>query len=668
MAFDEIPTELSELQQWVDWRNKHRSGEAKPTKVPYDPNGVSRKASSTDRATWGSFEQAVAKQALAAEDRRVENIDGIGFVFTEDDPYVGIDLDGCVVDGVIDARAQEIIDRLDSYWEISQSGTGVHIIARGQLPEWAGNRGNGIEIYDRARFFTMTGAGTGEIADRTQEIEQLAREYLQPKVPEHDFDWDRVPAEGEGFPGTDAELLAMLREDSQFVKLWEGQTDGDHSKADYSLCARIAELTGDHPLRIERLWGASALAQRPKWDREDYRERTISRAAAAAKSSSSSLRDPRPRLLPKTSKIVVASSLIGTTTIRASCLRPREINRLAPAASNGLPAEVGGMSSLRDDERYRGRAHDFHDLVKDKPPPKDWLIHGYLVRGRHVALAGAAGSGKTMYLWQLAVQASQDRPSEFPHDLGMGIDRTLNVAIVDAEMGPEQYHERTWDVGLNPSTISGRLRYIDAAGLNLRSQDDVNYLMEELDGSDLVIMDSLKALSPSAAENDNDDMASVTRCVTQIGRELSAGTMTIHHWGKEDTYRGASAILDQCDGMLAWKKHRPNDDDGFRSLSARGRHLKLRFAKEPPERWFRQIESGLLIPEADGPSTEDVGKWDAVIVALLPFTGTKKALAEACGTKNNNNAWTEAYGRVARHNGDGTHVAVKSLNAEEPRL
>jgi hypothetical protein len=318
-------------------------------------------------------------------------------------------------------------------------------------------------------------------------------------------------------------------------------------------------------------------------------------------------------------------------------------------------------------DRYAGRARDFYELIKTEPRPKDWLVCDYLVRARHIILAGQAGSSKTMVLWQLGVQMTQDRPDEFPHDLGFRLPQTLKVALVDAEMGPEQYHERTWDTGINGLVIPGRLKYIDAAGLDLMSQGDLDYFMAELEGFDLVLMDSLKALSPRAAENDNDDMAAVTRSVTQMSRELDAGIVTIHHWGKEDAYRGASAILDQCDGLLAWKKNEPNNDDGFRCLSAHGRHTKLRFAKEPADCWFKLLDSGLLMP-SDSPGNAPESKWDDEIRKHLPFIGTKTSLAKECGTNLQNKAWSTAYARLVVPDGDKHVLLAPTPGSESPDI
>jgi putative DNA primase/helicase len=141
-----IPEELKRRPQWVVWKMaKRRNG--KWTKEPYDAR-TGRKASSTDLTSWGSFEDA-----LDALDR----YDGIGFVLSSGDPYVGVDLDGCVdpETGEIESWATRIVEALDSYTEVSPSGKGLHIVARGEIPA-NGKRGH-VEMYSAKRFFTMTG-------------------------------------------------------------------------------------------------------------------------------------------------------------------------------------------------------------------------------------------------------------------------------------------------------------------------------------------------------------------------------------------------------------------------------------------------------------------------------------------------------------------------------
>jgi putative DNA primase/helicase len=140
---ENIPEELKVRPQWLVW---HAVG-AKPDKVPYSAR-TGRKASSTDLLTWSMFEEAV-------EAYEKGTYAGLGFVFCSGDPYTGIDLDNCVdKNGEIAAWALEIARYFDSYTEISATGTGLHIIVRGDVPN---RRKSAIEIYSSKRFFTMTG-------------------------------------------------------------------------------------------------------------------------------------------------------------------------------------------------------------------------------------------------------------------------------------------------------------------------------------------------------------------------------------------------------------------------------------------------------------------------------------------------------------------------------
>ena len=150
---ENIPFELRELPQWVTWRYELRSD--KWTKVPYDA-ATGKKARPNDAETWSSLEDSLATA-------RARNYDGIGFVFSEDDPYCGVDLDDCMDgDGQHVAEAQEIVDLLDSYSEVSPSGRGIKIWIKGSIP---GRRHRTakidgfkeLEVYDNARYFTVTG-------------------------------------------------------------------------------------------------------------------------------------------------------------------------------------------------------------------------------------------------------------------------------------------------------------------------------------------------------------------------------------------------------------------------------------------------------------------------------------------------------------------------------
>lgn len=146
-----VPLELRERNQWVVWRLAHRPGQPKPTKVPYDAV-TGRKASSTDPRTWRSWYDAIRRLA------RDKSMHGLGFAFSTDDPYTGVDLDHCrdAETGEIEPWALNIVHNLNGYTELSPSGTGVHVIVGALLPPGRCRKG-GIEMYDRGRYFTVTG-------------------------------------------------------------------------------------------------------------------------------------------------------------------------------------------------------------------------------------------------------------------------------------------------------------------------------------------------------------------------------------------------------------------------------------------------------------------------------------------------------------------------------
>jgi hypothetical protein len=139
-----IPAELISLQRWIRWKYKIASGKA--TKMPIMVDG--RPASTTSPSTWSNFEE-------------VRKYEQIGFVFCRDDGILGIDLDQVLLSSEkILQWAESIVQESNSYTEYSPSGLGLHIIGFGQKPSWLKSRVDiqeaGLEIYDNARFFTIT--------------------------------------------------------------------------------------------------------------------------------------------------------------------------------------------------------------------------------------------------------------------------------------------------------------------------------------------------------------------------------------------------------------------------------------------------------------------------------------------------------------------------------
>jgi putative DNA primase/helicase len=268
-----VPRELRERPQWIYWRGEDRidkrTGEVKLSKLPIDPKML-KTADKTDPRVWGTFEACCAGIARARAGWKEENPEtyrggGLGFVFTDQDPYVGVDLDGCrhPETGTLEPWARQIITVLRSYTEISPSGTGIHIYVKGRLSGTGQNK-KPIEVYDRKAYFTVTGDRFPG-ASATIENRQTAVEWLYTAMPMM------------------AKLLTDTDKREKFSRLFAGdisEYDGDESRADLAFCNMLVQAGACPDTECMAVIRLSGLYD-TKWDREDYQERTIGKAREA---------------------------------------------------------------------------------------------------------------------------------------------------------------------------------------------------------------------------------------------------------------------------------------------------------------------------------------------------------------------------------------------------
>jgi len=305
VKFDAIPRDIRYLNQWVLWRYVWKEGKDGKTgkwdKPPCQPNGDL--ASSTASFTWSTFQAAKAAyergMSLPADDPL--HFDGVGFVpraipQAENNINFG-DLDGCrdKETGEISAGALEDLRLINSYCEISPSGTGLRFIAKGNppFPEGkAGRKKGGIELYQGGHYLTITGHRLEDypatIEKRPEELNAFYKKHFdepeRQQEPEHQ-------ESGQGPKLTDDQIISLASQahnSPKFLKLMTGEwesfppkQDGrpyypSQSEADLGLCEILAFYTTDHE-QIDRIFRRSNL-YREKWDREDYRQSTIALA------------------------------------------------------------------------------------------------------------------------------------------------------------------------------------------------------------------------------------------------------------------------------------------------------------------------------------------------------------------------------------------------------
>ena len=278
---------LRERDNWVAWRYEWKSDREEWTKIPIDV-ATGDFGKSTDPRTWSSFADAVAYHDDPATDT-----DGVGFVVSDDDLLVGVDLDDCrdPDTGEIDRWARDLLTDVPTYAEVSPSGTGLRLFGLGFVPD-GGNRGDiddargHVEVYDNGRYLTVTGHAVEEspatIEQVNNEIESIHEEYIRDETAKVGADGG-VQADSPGSnPGentlgsvdlTDETLLEKAKSaqnGDDFKRLWDGSTAGyaSHSEARLALLNHLAFWTGGDDSRMLALFKKSDLYRGDDDDRK----------------------------------------------------------------------------------------------------------------------------------------------------------------------------------------------------------------------------------------------------------------------------------------------------------------------------------------------------------------------------------------------------------------
>lgn len=274
MSFNNIPLEMRKYRQWVLWRLEKKEGSNKPTKPLYVPCFGGGKANVDDPNTWGDFDFAIQAPFTCLEpcdpDLPVTETgySGLGFVFTEHDPYAGLDLDDTHGNAEAYERQLKIYRTFDSYSELSPSGKGLHIIVKGSLP--MGRRRADIELYSSKRYFTMTGNvfNNKPIAER-QELLDILFEEMGGPAQTFAVGVDKPQTE------TDDEVIARAlnaANGEKFGRLLAGDWQTlypSQSEADFAFVDIVAFYTQNRE-QIARIFRASPLGERDKAKRDDY--------------------------------------------------------------------------------------------------------------------------------------------------------------------------------------------------------------------------------------------------------------------------------------------------------------------------------------------------------------------------------------------------------------
>lgn len=256
-------------------------------KVPADyRTGSTRNVNAHNAQVWTDHETAATAAKTFGGDY------GVGFVFTPADPFWFIDIDKCLVNGAWSSTAQELCAIFAGcYIEISQSGSGLHIIGTGFVPaHGCRNKDLGLEFYTEGRYMALGHSGVGDpMHDATTLMPMIVERFFPPADETAGAGWREGHELGWELPGDDeliSRALAMRGGAAAafggkltFADLWKADPAAlgraypdangrpyDASAADMALASKLAWLTGNDCPRIERLMQRSGLV-REKWEK-----------------------------------------------------------------------------------------------------------------------------------------------------------------------------------------------------------------------------------------------------------------------------------------------------------------------------------------------------------------------------------------------------------------
>lgn len=242
-----IPQELKERNQWLWFKiyhNEDKNGKMKKVKIPISPITYESKEWNKEE-NWASFETAL-------DGLERSGCDGLSFVLTEDDPFICIDLDK-VKDRFEDV--QDIIsDFGETYKEISVSGNGVHIIAKGKIHKNINNQIDHFEMYKSNKCIDMTGDVIGtctEIQNEQYKLNLYYEKYaLKEMIREQINYYENMDSD---VPAIKDILKAIYMTNRKGGELFRGEySTGDASKDDFQLLLILNSFThGNADLMLE---------------------------------------------------------------------------------------------------------------------------------------------------------------------------------------------------------------------------------------------------------------------------------------------------------------------------------------------------------------------------------------------------------------------------------
>jgi hypothetical protein len=543
--FERMPDELKQLKNWVVWRFlPPKSASSKWRKVPFQVNG--KPASSTNRSTWGGFDECCDAYARGG-------YSGIGFVFDGEPDndglvYAGVDFDHQACEGEMAVQTAEWVDSLGSYVETSVSGTGMHVILKAQ-PLPSGISHDGIELYTSGRYFTMTGcwSDVAPVVAAPSVFTALANE-LQSKTktsltaPKSNVVAFKLPEWA--INGRPAAVLAHLPIESLATGLEPNLNEiraavtaippsAIATEPEWMRLARaLAHEAAIHKSYNEQLWDILDAASRgaPGYNQEDNRNRF-------QRYISEALNRPNPITIATLFHSALEHGWDGRSS--SNCTTS---NFTGPSSGPKGPTGSTGHTGPNNGPTPPRAVHvSSLPLV---PPKRQWLHGTDLVRGAVTVLVAPGGRAKSTWLLACALACASGRTLLDSHVFG----GPLRVLCLSTEDGISEIALRLRAAmkhyGLTDADVPGLFVIgADRWGLPLLQTEGnravidsrgMNALIAEIDHTKpaLVIIDPLINVLGGVSANENAAAALLMGKLVGLATERRVAIALAHHASK----------------------------------------------------------------------------------------------------------------------------------------
>jgi hypothetical protein len=504
---DAIPQSLKDLPRWAPWKAVWSAKREKYDKIPYRADAPGYGLSTAQPDKWYSFDVA-----LASLEQHPHAFHGLGLVLTGIKGLVGTDLDGCVNEGVIAPWAQAIVTDLNSYTEISPSGTGLRVFNTGTQDRDWNNHDVGIEVYggNDARFLTVSGqhlegTPTAISGIGVTTLGALEAQYAKVRVKATIIDLN-MPEVLDELALPNLSDLGLPYKVTDF--LTDGAFTGDRSGVVFSAgCALYAAGLTDAEV-------FSILVNSPHAMEValDHRRQDQERAAMYL------WREHCLKAKARASSRIASAEDFEDVSAAPTATVLDDFEDVSSGAASTPPAKFAFTQVMQ----Y---------MVRD---PLTWAIKGVIPMGEVGAIYGESGAGKSFLALDLVMAVAVGKPWR-GHRVKQGA-----VAYVCAEgaggfaLRAKAYADFHGDVDENtPLHILG-----DAP--NLLEKTDVKALIGSLKGLgtvSIVVVDTLAQTTPGSDENSSEGMGRALAHCKAIHKATGAMVLLVAHAGK-DTSRG----------------------------------------------------------------------------------------------------------------------------------